>query len=131
MRTFKFDYEEFRDFDDKVSEEEVEVVVVSPAEVAHYGPKGEAYFPPTAAEFADRILGKGARRRLQAPVAFSATREFDFDRRRIERAARMSIPVDCAWDYYLIEYPHDDPLWRECIIDAADAYIFYRWSSTA
>jgi hypothetical protein len=115
MRKYTFDACEF---EDRFAEEEVEVIVSIPQDSRH----------PTLAKFANDVVGEGAGRRLQTPVTFSSLSTFQFDRRRLKIVASIEAPDNCAWSCYAIE---DDDLWRHYLLDTGNAFVSYRWSSSA
>jgi hypothetical protein len=116
MRKYLFD--EF-EFEDRVPEEEVEVIISTSENPAHR----------TLARFADDVIADGVSRRFREPLAFFAVPDFPFHRRRLAMIASIAVEEQCNWPCYVVE--DDDPLWWRCVLDAGNAFISYRWSSSA
>jgi hypothetical protein len=83
---------------------------------------------PPLTRFADDICGEGVGRRLGTPIAFLSSSMFEAKRAHLKLVANIDVARDCAWPCYTI---FDEWNERQILLDAGDAFISYRWSTTA
>lgn len=115
MKVFRFDAFEF---DPPDSEQEVEVVVSTPTDPRH----------DTLAKFADDVCGAGIGRRLAAPAPFFSLLTFKDDKVYLSQVAGLDVAENCPWLCFVVS---DEWNCRQFLLDAGNAFVSFRWSTTA
>lgn len=114
MRTFTADQFEF---DDASTEERVEIVISARAPFPH----------PTVASFLKATI-VGYAVALPNCELFSSTWCFAIDSGYLSRFAGIDTSDDVAWDCYTLSDQEGE---RHHILESADCFISYRWSTAA